>query len=377
MTGPVPAVWGRVVAEGSDPGLLARLVARSRMPGSSLPRLLERARHRGEAGEAPRDIPARLAGDPGPAALEVALPVARTWEAFDVSVACAGDPAYPLRLWAGWPGTGGPLWLGARGSLALTADRPTVAIVGNRRATGYGVGVAAWLAESAAEAGVVVVSGGAVGIDAAAHRAAAPSGRTVVALGCGHDVAYPRAHAAPGGLFERILDAGGALVSEQLPGTAPRPHNVRARNRIVAGLADVVVVVEGGGTSGSLVTASEAAERGIPVMAVPGDVRAPGSAAPHRLLAEGAAPCCGPGDLLAALGTTVDPGDGGGAGTTLPAAVRGELARRWPRPVRREELAAAAGVETGPLLAALTRARVAGEVAESPDGVRLARAPDA
>src|SRR5690606_1664623 len=129
---------------------------------------------------------------------------------------------------------------------------------------------------------------GAVGIDAAAHRAALESGgTTTVVLGCGHGVPYPRAHAVPGGLFDRVLDTGGALASELLPDEPPRAWQVRARNRLVAALVDVVVVVEGGARSGSLLTATAAADRGVTVMAVPGDVRAPGSVAPHRLLAEG------------------------------------------------------------------------------------------
>ncbi len=103
---------------------------------------------------------------------------------------------------------------------------------------------------------------------------------------------------------------------------------MRARNRIVAALADVVVVVEGGARSGALVTATEAAERGVPVLAVPGDIRAPGSVAPHRLLAEGAGPCTAPVDVLDAIGATVrvedgraGDGDAGGArtGTAAPA----------------------------------------------------------
>ncbi|MEX0869263.1 MAG: DNA-processing protein DprA, partial [Nitriliruptoraceae bacterium] len=139
-------------------------------------------------------------------------------------------------------------------------------------------------------AGARVVSGGAVGVDAAAHHAslASPGGTTVV-LGCGHQVSYPRPHARTGGLFAQVVASAGTVCSELLPYEPPRPGAVRARNRVVAGLADVVVVVEGGTHSGSLLTASAAAEWGRTVLAVPGDVRAPGSQAPHRLLAEGAA----------------------------------------------------------------------------------------
>jgi len=148
----------------------------------------------------------------------------------------------------------------------------------------------------------------------------------------------------------------------------------------VAGLADVVVVVEGGERSGALLTAGAAAERGRTVLAVPGDVRADGSVAPHRLLSEGAAPCTGPPDLLQALGgprcgEPVALGVAAAGLSTLPDDVHALLAARWPRPVRIDELARTTARAIGPLLAAITRARVAGELAEGPEGVRLRRAP--
>jgi DNA processing protein len=188
-------------------------------------------------------------------------------------------------------------------------------------------------------------------------------------------VAYPRQHARPGGLFDRVLDHGGWLLSELLPGTEPKPHAVLSRNRIVAGLADAVVVVEGGARSGALRTAACAGDLGVPVLAVPGDVRAPGSAAPHRLLGEGAAPCASPDDLLATLGETAEPGQDAAVASCLPPDVAACLGRRWPRPVPVDVLAEQAGVTAGPLLAALTRAQVAGEVVRAPEGVRLTRAP--
>ena len=193
-------------------------------------------------------------------------------------------------------------------------------------------------------------------------------------LGCGHAVGYPHAHARPGGLFDHLVDAGGAIVSSYLPFTPPRPHVVRARNRLVAGLADALVVVEGGARSGSLVTAGHAADLGVPVLAVPGDVRQPGSAAPHLLLAEGAAPCREPADLLAAVGTSPT-GVAASVPSVLPPAVREHLAASWPRPIRLDELARRSRTSTGELLAAITAARVDGEVVEGHDGVRLRTAP--
>lgn len=321
--------------------------------------------------------------------------ILRAWARLGARAAVVGDAGYPSAVAEGWPATDGPPLLVWRG--APPVARHAVAVVGARGATLYGTGVAAWLAQAVADVGVRVVSGGAVGIDAAAHGAALdrPGGTTVV-LGCGHGVAYPRAHAAPGGLFSRVLAAGGTLVGELLPHERPHAGRVRARNRIVAALAGATVVIEGGARSGALLTASAAAERGRAVLAVPGDVRAPGSVAPHRLLAEGAAPCTSPADLLAALGVTFAPRGGaatvGGPGGTdagqgdagagadpaagvLPASVHAVLARAWPRPLRVDELASAAAIGVPSLLAALTRARVAGVLAEGPDGLRLCRAP--
>ncbi|MBW3578687.1 MAG: DNA-processing protein DprA [Actinobacteria bacterium] len=366
--------FARVAASGTDPQLLARVVARLLGPRGDPRTVAREVVQRGERGTDERSaLLAAVAPDPGPAGRAAAATVAGQWVQLGVHAAVVGDTTYPRRLAAGWPATGGPLLLAWRGPASGVPDTPAVAIVGARRASGYGTGVAAWLAAAAAAAGVLVVSGGAIGIDAAAHGAAAD--RTSVVLGSGHAVGYPKAHARPGGLFDHILDAGGWLLSELPPDAPPRPANVLARNRIVAGLVDAVVVVEGGERSGSLRTAECAAERGVAVLAVPGDVRAPGSAAPHRLLAEGAAPCTGPADLLDAVGVSAPESadDGDKVVSVLPPDVHAVLARRWPRPVRLDELAAGAGIPVARLLAVVTRARVAGEVAESPDGVRLSR----
>jgi DNA processing protein len=390
--------WNRLVAgcaevsaPGTDPELLAQVMAWAVRPRRSLDAI--RRLCRDTAGDrsgaaAIREVVApRVDADDAAAA----SPLVVAWAAAAVRVALVGDATYPVRLAEGWPATDGPTVLAWRGT--PVPDLPTVAIVGARRASGYGTSVAAWLAEAAAAAGARIVSGGAVGIDAAAHSAALESpGGTTVVLGCGHDVAYPRPHARPGGLFDRIIDHGGTVASELLPQEPPHAGQVRARNRIVAGLADVVVVVEGGQRSGALLTAGAAAERGRTVLAVPGDVRAAGSVAPHRLLSEGAVPCTGPDDLLHALGavrSTVPAGrvealrpfgSGGSEPTatpmsTLPDDVHALLAARWPRPVRIDDLARTTGLAIGPLLAAITRARVAGEVADGSDGIRLRRSP--
>ncbi len=375
-----------LAAPGTDPAVLAALLAWTVRPRRTLEGLRRALAARG-APEVPlseallAEVRQHLAESDAAAASRL-LP---RWRARGCRLSVVGDPGYPARLAEDWPATDGPVLLATAGACPPAA--PTVAIVGARNASSYGTGIAAWLAEAASAAGVHVVSGGAVGIDAAAHRAAleGPGGTTVV-LGCGHDVAYPRGHARAGGLFDRILVGGGALLSEQLPAVAPKAGIVRARNRIVAGLADLVVVVEGGPRSGALLTAGAAAERGRPVLAVPGDIRVPGSAAPNRLLAEGVGACTDPADLLAALASDrvaaaatlpQAPARTPRAVTVLPGEVHRELAAAWPRAVPGDAVIHRSGLPAGTVLAAMTRAQIAGEVVERADGFVLRRAPEA
>jgi DNA processing protein len=378
-----------VAADGTDAELLALLVAWACGPRRDLDALRRRV----------RDDPSRTlathaldGGAPQGPLLDVARRVLERWRALGVRVSLVGDPAYPARLAEGWPDSDAPVLLAWRGTPPADVG-PSVAIVGARRATEYGTTVAGMLAAAVACAGGRVVSGGAVGIDAAAHEAALdlPGGTTVV-LGCGHAVPYPKPHARTGALFDRVLEDGGTLVSELLPEVVPHPGVIRARNRILAGLADVVVVVEGDERSGALLTASAAAERGRDVLAVPGDVLRPGSRAPHRLLAEGAAPCTGPADVLARMPRHRSPDAPGGGGPhdargapaapsshpeeaaaagLLPGSVVQALVTAWPRGVPLDALAQVTDVGTGTLLAALTRARIAGVVEDVVGGVRL------
>jgi len=163
---------------------------------------------------------------------------------------------------------------------------PTVAVVGARDATDDGLDVASDLAASLARAGVAVVSGLARGIDTAAHRGALDAGGLSGAvLGTGIDRAYPSSNAK---LQERLSRSLG-LMSEILPGTAPTAATFATRNRLLAALSDVVVVVQGRERSGALITAREAARIGRRVAALPWDSREPLSEAPHRLIREGIA----------------------------------------------------------------------------------------
>jgi DNA processing protein len=162
---------------------------------------------------------------------------------------------------------------------------PHVAVVGTRRASRYGLEVAAWIGGELASAGVVVVSGMAAGVDAAAHRGALrAAGSTVAVLGSGLDICYPRANAA---LYGEIATRG-TLVSEYPPGTRPTPGRFPARNRIIAGLSLGVVIVEARRDGGAMITARLAMEYGREVFAVAGPVHAPGSEGPHALVRDGA-----------------------------------------------------------------------------------------
>ena len=164
-------------------------------------------------------------------------------------------------------------------------DAPVVALVGSRNATRTGLEAARLVAAGLARAGVVVVSGFAHGIDAAAHAAALEEGgETWGVLGCGVDVAYPAAHER---LRARMLE-GGAFLSELPPGTTPEPWHFPVRNRIIAGCARVVVVVEAALKSGSLITARCAAEAGRDVAAVPGPVIGEHASGSNALLKDGA-----------------------------------------------------------------------------------------
>ncbi len=173
------------------------------------------------------------------------------------------------------------LWVRGDPPLGATVDR-SVAVVGARASTAYGEHVAAELGAHLGERGWTVVSGGAFGIDVAAHRGALAAGApTVAVLACGVDRAYPAAHST---VFQRIVDAGGLLVSEWPPGAAPHRHRFLVRNRIIAGLTRGTVVVEAAARSGAQATARRAHGLGKQVLVVPGPVTSALSVGCHELL---------------------------------------------------------------------------------------------
>ena len=219
---------------------------------------------------------------------------ART-DAAGLEAVCRHDSAYPSGL---AELEDAPRVLFVRGDVGALRDlavTPGVAIVGGRSASAYALEVALELGRALAAAGIPVVSGLALGVDAAAHRGTlAGRGRAVAVLASGADVPYPRRHRD---LYARIA-ASGAVVSEMPPGTPVRRWAFPARNRVMAGLAQMVVVVEAAESSGSLITATFAQDIGREVGAVPGRVNARAAAGSNRLIADGAAVVLGVQDIL-------------------------------------------------------------------------------
>ena len=170
--------------------------------------------------------------------------------------------------------------------LTLDAGAKTIAVVGTRRPTAAGVEAAECLTRGLVEAGFTIVSGLAVGIDTVAHRTALDcDGYSIAILGCGLDVDYPIRN----NRLKEELRARGTLVSEYPPGTPAQPYHFPLRNRIVAGLATGVLVIEGGLKSGALITARLAIDANRSVWAVPGSIRNPMAAGPNELIRTGQA----------------------------------------------------------------------------------------
>ncbi len=227
--------------------------------------------------------------------------------ACEARLATPGTAEYPRPL---EDLTDPPAALFVRGA-PLAEGASLVAVVGARRCSSLGREVAADIGAGLAAAGMTVVSGAAMGIDTAAHEGALRTGgRTVAVLGCGIDVAYP-------------------LVAEYAPGVPAEPFRFPARNRIIAALAEAVVVVEGARGSGSLITADHALDLGRAVYAVPGPVTSPLAEVPLALIRDGAGMIRGAEDLLLDLGR-LDPevsragGAGGVGGAGGAAAAVGE-----------------------------------------------------
>ena len=170
----------------------------------------------------------------------------------------------------------------------INALRDGLAVIGARKATPYGKAAAHQFARIAAERGIPIVSGGALGCDSEAHKGALEvEGETVVVLGGGCNQLYPQTNAS---LFQQVIDAGGAVISEQHWDFPPLPYTFRARNRIIAGLSRATLIVEAGLPSGTFSTADDALAAGKEVLAVPGPITSATSLGANRLIYQGATP---------------------------------------------------------------------------------------
>ncbi|HXD74838.1 MAG TPA: DNA-processing protein DprA [Vicinamibacterales bacterium] len=274
------------------------LIALSLTPFGWRRRLGERLR----AGESPSAILGRLLAARGGAdgldrptlMSRVAVAIARAIDS-GLHLIAWSDASYPAALSA----IADPppvLWL--RGNPEALSPR-AVAIVGSRAGSPYALAVAERLAADLSSRGIVVVSGLARGVDSAAHRGAlAGKGPTLAVLGCGADVIYPAEHRD----LANAVAAGGAIVSELVPGTPPKKQFFPLRNRIISGLSRAVLIVEAGEKSGSLITARCALEQGRDVLAVPGNVLSGRNRGGHALIKDGAKIVESADDILEELG---------------------------------------------------------------------------
>jgi DNA processing protein len=265
-----------------------------------------------------------------------------------------GDAAYPEWL---CHIADPPLGLFVRGELRRG---PVVAIVGSRKATTYGRQVARVLAEELARAGVIVASGMARGVDGAAHEGAlAAGGHTWAVWGTGPDRVYPAEHRE----LAAAIAKQGAVITEYLPGTPPLKHHFPERNRVLAGLAQAVVVVEGAARSGALITARLALDEGREVLAVPGSILSESSVGPNTLLRLGSRPMLTPRDVLDAIGVAV------GRTPETPSKTH-PLLRHMPpgEAITADELLARSGLGVSEIQTALLELELDGAVERRADG---------
>ncbi len=360
-----------------DAGERRCLIALSLTPGLGPVRIAGLMRAFGSAREA-WGAPAEALGSVGGIGTRVAALIASGRGAVDVDRVLRRADAAGARVltWLddGYP----PAWRDLRDAPPVVYVRgrwpggagPAVAVVGTRRATPYGLGVAGSLGESLGASGAVVVSGLARGIDGAAHAGALRAGGvTVGVLAGGVDVVYPPEHRS---LME-AMQARGALVSEAPMGAHPDRRQFARRNRLISGLARAVIVVEGDLDSGALITARYARAQGRPVFAVPGNVYAGPSRGPHRLLAEGAGVIPAPAEAPRVLGLPAPAQPALDAAPRAPASVRARvLVALGDEVVHIDDVAARSGLGAAQVAAALAVLEIDGLVQRAA-GQRFAR----
>ncbi|WP_179402969.1 DNA-processing protein DprA [Burkholderia guangdongensis] len=315
---------------------------------------------------------ARTLRENAPADLAAHTDAALAWlDAPGNSVVTLGDPAYPPRL-ADLHDP--PPLLYVKGRTALL-HAGSVAVVGSRHATPQGLADATHFARSLSDAGFAIVSGLALGIDGAAHRGGL-DGRssTIAVIGTGADLVYPARHRA----LAHEIAARGAIVSEWPLGAPARAEHFPQRNRLIAGLARGVLVVEAAPRSGSLITARLANEMGRDVFAVPGSIHAPLAQGCHALIRDGAKLTAAPSDVLEEFGecgiprSTPAPDDDAPSPPVANSDECAVIAALGYGPVTFEWLAEHAGLPDDALHRALLALELAGRVASLP-GARFVR----
>lgn len=345
MTSSFPEPAGRPAALAARSDALA-LAALPGVGGARFRELVQRFGSPGAALDRLTDAPARAAARVRATATLAAA------ERAGAQLWLSADPEYPATL-ADLPDPPPHLYaLGDPGTLA----HPIIAIVGTRSLTAYGERVARELATALARAGACIVSGMARGVDACAHVAALDAGGpTVAVLGTGVNVPYPAAHSA----LHRRIAAHGLLLSEHAPGRPATPGSFPRRNRLIAALSQVTLVIEAGHRSGALITAGHALDLGRTVAAVPGPIDAPQSAGTNELLRDGATVVATVADALALVGLT-------GTRRSPDAATTPEERRVWEAlaagPLDLDALTARAALPVRHCLEAVTALELAGAV---------------
>ena len=357
MEAPERAAWLRLIA---TPGVGPR-AARHLLSHFGLPDAIFDAGFPALQRVVPEALARLLTASPGPEYLRQ-VEATEQWLAVSPShgLLTLADSAYPASL---LQTTDPPPLLFAAGRTELLS-RTSIAIVGSRNATRQGAANAAAFADALARAGVTVVSGLALGIDAAAHRGALDAGAdgsTIAVVGTGVDIAYPASHRE---LTARIR-AEGLVLSEFPLGMPAIAHNFPRRNRIIAGLARGVLVVEAALRSGSLITARLAGEIGREVFAVPGSIHSPLAKGCHRLIRDGAKLVESAQDILEELGVS-----GHAPHADAPARPPGPhadlLALLGDDPVDLDTLAERAQRDAGELASALLELELAQDVERLP-----------
>lgn len=283
-----------------------------------------------------------------------------------ISLVCLEDPEYPSLLREIYDP---PSVLYYRGR--LSGKRNLLGVVGSRKATHYGRAVISRLVPRLCHAGLGIVSGLAAGIDSYAHWASLKAdGYTLGVLGNGVDIYYP---AANRGLQDKIVSAGGCILSEFPPGTRARAHHFPRRNRIISGLCHGLLVAEAGLKSGAMITVGFALEQGRDVFSVPGNIDSPQSGGANHLIRMGAKPALSSRDILEEYGLDMPLNQAQvEAGATLNKEEEGLLALIDAQGISVDELCYLTGLPGGVILARLVALELRGAVTRLP-GQKYAR----